>query len=170
MDSILPEFVRAIAGVWTCLMVCHSEDFCETVVADERDQISFNVDIATLSEELNAFSNRPVQVDKEILSNEDRIPDSVGELIVAVEIDVECRSEITAVGERSVSWCAFFDVESFARNGDFGVVRASESRRNLRLVVGREEVESVDLDVLAGIAAANGNDEVDVTSLTENYK
>jgi hypothetical protein len=79
-------------------MVCHSEDVCETVVADERDLVSFNVDIATLSKELDAFSNRPVQVDKEILSNEDSIADSVGELVIAVEIDAECRGEIAAVG------------------------------------------------------------------------
>ena len=63
--------------------------------------------------------------------------------------------------------CDFFDGEGFARNGDFGLVRASESRGDLRLVVRREKVESMDVDVLARIASANGNDEVDVASLTE---
>lgn len=90
-------------------MVCDSEDVCETVVADERDLVSFNFDITTLSEELDAFCNRPVQVDKEILSNEDSITDSGGELFVAVEIDAESRSEIAAVGEGSVGWCDFLD-------------------------------------------------------------
>lgn len=109
MYSILPEFVRTIVGVFACLMVCHSKDVCETVVADERDLVSFNFDITTLSEELDAFCNRPVQVDKEILSNEDSITDSGGELFVAVEIDAESRSEIAAVGEGSVGWCDFLD-------------------------------------------------------------
>jgi len=144
-------------------MICHSEDVCETVVADKRDRVSFNVDVAALSEELDAFSDRPVQVDKEILSDEDGITDSGGELVIAVEIDAEGRSEITAVGEGRVGWCDSFDGESFARNGDFGVVRASESRGDLRLVVGCEEVEPVDVDVLTRIASANRNDEVDVT-------
>ena len=167
MNSILPEFERTIVGVNACLMICHSEDVCETVVADKRDRVSFNVDIAALSEELDAFSDRPVQVDKEILSNEDGITDSGGKLVIAVEIDAERRGEITAVGEGSVGWCDSFNGEGFARNGDFGVVRASESRGDLRLVVRREKVESMDVDVLARIASANGNDEVDVASLTE---
>ena len=99
MTSNLPEFVRAIVRVDACLMVCHSEDACETVVADKRDLLSFNVNITIVSEELDAFGDWPVQIDKEILSNEDSITDSGGVLLIAVEINAECRSEITTVGE-----------------------------------------------------------------------
>ena len=102
-----------------------------------------------------APSTRTVQV--ECLSNE------------VVEINAERRSEITAVGKGGISWCGFFDRKGFARNGNFRSVGASESSGYLRLVIGCEEAQTVDGDVLAGVPSANGNDEVDVTRFSENY-
>merc|ERR1712037_1053336 len=43
----------------------------------------------------------------------------------------------------------FFDRKGFARNGDFSSVGASKSRGYLRLVIGCEEAQTVDVDVLA---------------------
>lgn len=144
-------------------MVRYSENVCETVVAYQWDFLSFNIDVTVLGEELDSFSDWPVQVDKEILSDKDSIANSGRELIIAVEINAERGSEIAAVGEGGISWCGFFDRKGFARNGDFRSVGASESRGYLRLVIGCEEAQTVDVDVLAGVSSANGNDEVDVT-------
>ena len=151
-------------------MVRYSENVCETVVADQWDFLSFNIDVTVLGEELDSFSDWPVQVDKEILSDKDSIANSGRELIIAVEINAERGSEIAAVGEGGISWCGFFDRKGFARNGDFSSVGASKSRGYLRLVIGCEEVQTVDVDVLAGVSSANGNDEVDVAVFSEKIK
>ena len=151
-------------------MVRYSENFCETVVANQWDFLSFNVNFTVLGEELDSFSDRPVQVDKEILSDKDSIANSRRELLICVEINAERRSEITAVGKGGISWCGFFDRKVFARNGNFRSVGASESSGYLRLVIGCEEAQTVDGDVLAGVPSANGNDEVDVTRFSENYR
>lgn len=99
MKTIIPELVRAIVAVDAGLMVRYSEDVSQTVVANEWDLLSFNIDVTTLCEELNAVSDRPVQINKEILSDVDGITNCSGKVLVAVEINAECRGEITAVGE-----------------------------------------------------------------------
>ena len=116
---------------------------------------------------MDTFCDSPIDIDKEFLSDVHDIANGLGELVIVVEIDAEGLSEVAFIGERGISWVAWFDVENFAGNGNFGIVRASESSGDLGLVIGGEEVDSVDFDVLAGISAADGNDEVNIASFTE---